>query len=88
MDEWYCEYCNCIVDPKHVTFSERHDPREGGCGHIVGTIAEANKKDALRAQLDEARRGGERYRWCKKNCVYEFDRWMLHGVIILACQGN
>ncbi len=59
MGEWYCEHCNCVVDPKHVTWAERHDTREGGCGHVVGAIEEINSKDAqiatLTAKLERVR---------------------------------
>ena len=48
MSEWYCEYCNCVVDPTEVTYQERHDTRSGGCGRLVGTIDEANQKEATR----------------------------------------
>jgi hypothetical protein len=36
--KWWCQYCNSVVDPSHVTFDETHDPRAGGCGGCVFVI--------------------------------------------------
>jgi hypothetical protein len=32
---WYCPHCDEYLAPEEVTFEEKHDVREGGCGHTV-----------------------------------------------------
>lgn len=32
---WYCPHCELIIPPIKVTFDERHDERDGGCGLAV-----------------------------------------------------
>ena len=32
---WWCAHCRVWVQNEHVTYSETHDPRYGGCGHDV-----------------------------------------------------
>jgi hypothetical protein len=61
MSDWWCQYCNSVVQPEHVTYEETHDPRTGGCGgvlhggdsaptgELVGRIAE---QDARIAEQD------------------------------------
>ena len=34
-DYWWCETCNEMIEPEHVTYDERHDIRMGGCGNKV-----------------------------------------------------
>ena len=33
--DWWCENCQTIVQPDHVTFAETHDTRAQGCGYKV-----------------------------------------------------
>jgi len=35
--EWFCEQCDQVVQPEHVTYDERHDERASGCGLPVGS---------------------------------------------------
>ncbi len=61
MSEWYCHYCDGVVEPQHVTYSEHHDPRTGGCGNRVATKDEIRDKDkdaqiaTLNAKLENVR---------------------------------
>ncbi len=34
-DCWWCETCQDMIEPEHVTYDEKHDPRFGGCGMPV-----------------------------------------------------
>lgn len=42
--EWFCDTCDRVIEPREVTFDERHDERAGGCGVYVGTIKVAASK--------------------------------------------
>jgi hypothetical protein len=34
-NKWWCSNCKEWVNPRDVTYEERHDVRSGGCGHVV-----------------------------------------------------
>lgn len=48
---WYCGHCRHEVNPRHVTYDERHDERSGGCGNVLhDDIPDyLNSIDAIRA---------------------------------------
>lgn len=39
-DNWYCCFCDEWLSPDEVTFDERHDENQGGCGNKVDPIVD------------------------------------------------
>jgi len=55
---WWCQYCESIVPPEHVTYEETHDPRAGGCGGCLhgGESAPTGQLVQRIIELDEDRK--------------------------------
>lgn len=57
---WWCPTCNRRVEPLHVTFDERHDPRFGGCDERVlpgpSYTSDLNAVHEAEIKLDQGQR--------------------------------